>query len=105
MQTTYLLLLQEFPYDLPPAVIPGFKLGWGLSQARDPGAAVLRQDLWASSGWPRVRVAIIQGTVRPYRMVFPPPAPYQDLGLLQGIKNLPSGHREFPEFPLGHPGG
>jgi len=103
MQTIYLLLLQEFPYDQPPGSYTGFKLGWGLSQ--DPGAAVLRQDLRASSGWPRVRVAIIQGTVRPYRMVFPPPALYQDLGILQGIENLPSGHREFPGFPLTHPGG
>jgi hypothetical protein len=27
--------------------------------------------------------------VRPYRIVFPTPALYQDLGLLQGIENLP----------------
>jgi hypothetical protein len=27
--------------------------------------------------------------VRPYRIVFPPPALYQDLGLLQGVENLP----------------
>ena len=25
--------------DLPPVVVPSFKLGWGLSQARDPGGA------------------------------------------------------------------
>jgi phosphopantetheinyl transferase (holo-ACP synthase) len=25
--------------DLPPAVVPSFKLGWGSSQARDPGGA------------------------------------------------------------------
>jgi len=25
--------------DLPPAVVPSFKLGWGLSQARAPGGA------------------------------------------------------------------
>ena len=34
--------------------------------------------------WP-----ITQGAVRPYRIVFPPPALYQDLGLLQGGENLP----------------
>jgi hypothetical protein len=27
--------------DLPPVVVPSFKLGWGLSQARDPGGALL----------------------------------------------------------------
>jgi hypothetical protein len=27
------------PPDLPPAVVPSFKLGWGSSQARDPGGA------------------------------------------------------------------
>jgi len=27
--------------------------------------------------------------MRPYLIVFPPPALYQDLGLLQGIKNPP----------------
>ena len=27
--------------------------------------------------------------MRPYRIVFPAPAPYQDLGLLQGVENLP----------------
>jgi hypothetical protein len=27
--------------------------------------------------------------VRPYRIVFLPPGLYQDLGLLQGIENLP----------------
>jgi hypothetical protein len=27
--------------------------------------------------------------VRPYRILFPPPALYQNLGLLQGVENLP----------------
>ena len=52
-----------------------------------------RKELWyilpahpegLRGGWP-----ITQGTVRPYRIVFPPPALYQDLGLLQGVENLP----------------
>jgi hypothetical protein len=31
--------LSLLPADLPPAVVPSFKLGWGSSQARDPGGA------------------------------------------------------------------
>jgi hypothetical protein len=37
----------------------------------------------------RRRCSISQSTVRPYRIVFPPPALYQDLGLFQGVENLP----------------
>jgi hypothetical protein len=66
--------------DLPPVVVPSFKLGWMSSQARIPG-----HHLYGlGCGWP-----ITQGTVRPFRIIFPPPALYQDLGLLQGVKNLP----------------
>ncbi len=43
--------------DLPPLVVPSFKLGWGSSQARDPGGAERSQDLWESAVWPQVRVA------------------------------------------------
>jgi Transposase IS116/IS110/IS902 family len=45
------------PSDLPPLVVPSFKLGWGSSHARDPGGAQRSQDLWASPVWPRVLVA------------------------------------------------
>jgi len=33
------LLVTRVRTDLPPAVVPSFKLGWGSSQARDPGGA------------------------------------------------------------------
>src|SRR4030067_2293009 len=44
-------------FDLPPVVVPSFKLELGSSQARDPGGAWRSQDLWESPVWPRVRVA------------------------------------------------
>jgi hypothetical protein len=37
--------------------------------------------------------------MRPYRIVFPPPALYQDLGLLQGVENLPV-EQLIPQFPI-----
>ena len=45
------------PGDLPPVVVPSFKLEWGSSQARDPGGGVLCQDLCKSAVWVRVRLA------------------------------------------------
>ena len=43
--------------DLPPVVVPKFKLEMGASQPRDPGYAQLRQDSWGSQRRLRVLVA------------------------------------------------
>ena len=47
----------EFQRDLPPVVVPKFKLEMGSSQPRDPGYAQLRQDSWGSQRRLRVLVA------------------------------------------------
>ncbi len=53
--------------ELPPVVVPSFKLGWWSRQARDPGGAYRSQDLWESPQWPRRLVVHLQtlGTIEP----------------------------------------
>jgi len=65
--------------DLPPVFVPNFKLELGSIPARIPG----HHPDGLRCGWP-----IPQGTVGPDRIVFLPPALYQDLGLLQGVEDL-----------------
>jgi len=51
------LTQQGHNIDLPPVVVPKFKLEMGSSQPRDPGYAQLRQDSWGSQRRLRVLVA------------------------------------------------
>jgi len=70
-------------------VVPSFKLEWGYVKPEILAEhSVVRisgnHPYGLGCGWP-----ITQPTVGPYRIIFPPPALYQDLGLLQGVENFP----------------
>ena len=52
-----------YMFDLPPVVVPIFKLGRSSGQARDPSSVMFRPDLWESALWPQVAVLLFWNDV------------------------------------------